>query len=402
MTQQAKTVTVIGAGIAGCASAYTLANKGWQVTLIERQAAVAQEGSGNPRGVIYPRLAGHETIQDQLALSSYIYTLKLLTSLGLAQHDMNLCGLLQLGFNQREATRLQEIAKRKLGKDIAQYVNAEQASAIAGIALSYDALYFPQAGWLKPSACCKALIENNIINIKYNTEVIDFININNLWKVQSENGFIAQAEAIVIANANDALQFKLSAHLPLTAVRGQMSSIEATSQSAKIKTVLCSDGYLTPALEHIHCLGATFTTNETSTEVRLADNLSNLAMIKKISAELSSLDVDQMHGRAALRCTTPDYMPLVGELINATSLRLLPPKHISPAPALLKHKGLFVNLGHGSKGLTTAPFCAEILACMMSQQPLPASLPLVQALNPNRYLLKELGLKRLIADSTLR
>ena len=41
---------VIGAGLAGCASAASLAARGWQVTVLERHAGVAEEASGNPQG----------------------------------------------------------------------------------------------------------------------------------------------------------------------------------------------------------------------------------------------------------------------------------------------------------------------------------------------------------------
>lgn len=40
---------VIGGGLAGCASAASLAARGWQVTLLERHAGLAEEASGNPR-----------------------------------------------------------------------------------------------------------------------------------------------------------------------------------------------------------------------------------------------------------------------------------------------------------------------------------------------------------------
>lgn len=52
---------VIGAGLAGCASAASLAARGWQVSLLERHADLAQEASGNPQGVLYLKLSAHGT-----------------------------------------------------------------------------------------------------------------------------------------------------------------------------------------------------------------------------------------------------------------------------------------------------------------------------------------------------
>jgi tRNA 5-methylaminomethyl-2-thiouridine biosynthesis bifunctional protein len=396
-----KSVIIIGAGIAGCATAYALAHRGWQVTLVERHNTIAQEASGNPRGVIYPRLASQSTTQDHLALCSYLYTLRLLTQLPLAQSEIDLCGLLQLGFNSREATKLLEIDKRRLGDDLARYVDSIEASSLAGIQLNSHALYFPQAGWVNPSAFCSALIKHSNVKLVLNTEVLNLIKQDDVWEVHSASNESLQSHAVVIANANDALRFEQSAHLPLSAVRGQMSTVEACELSTKLKTVVCTDGYLTPMQGNTHCLGATFSNTEISTEVRESDNQTNLAMIKKMSADLVGFDLEKMQGRAALRCTTPDYLPLVGELVNAHCLKQSPPKHISPPPMLPKYEGLYINVGHGSKGLTTAPFCAEILASIMSQEPLPAPMQLIQALNPNRYLLKKIGLKRLIASTTL-
>ncbi len=41
---------VVGAGLAGSCTAASLARRGWQVTVLERHAAAAQEASGNPQG----------------------------------------------------------------------------------------------------------------------------------------------------------------------------------------------------------------------------------------------------------------------------------------------------------------------------------------------------------------
>lgn len=400
-----KTAIVIGAGIAGCATAYALASRGWQVTVIERLSHIAQAASGNARGVLYPRLASHDSVQDRLSLSSYLYTLKLLQALKLSDADFHACGVLQLAFNARETARIHDIAQRELGADIARLVSADEASAIAGISVKYPALYFPQAGWLSPPAFCQALMQHANIQLLTHTHAFTLQQAEK-WQVHTNAGLLATADAVIIANANDALHFAQSAHLPITLVRGQMTTVPATAASTSLKTVLCSDGYITPAFAGQHCLGATFAAHNTDISVQDADNQTNLAMLYHMSADLMALSQQSATGRAALRCATPDYMPLVGALLNAAALKHQPPKHRTPASQLAWHHGLYVNVGHGAKGLITAPYCAEILASMMTGESkagennageaCTVDANVLAALQPHRFLLRDLGLKRLV------
>ncbi|MGZ8258030.1 MAG: FAD-dependent oxidoreductase, partial [Methylotenera sp.] len=92
---------VIGGGIAGCSTAYALALRGIRVTLLERNAAIASEASGNPLAMLYPRLSGNDAA-SQFALAGYLHSLSLFKGLNLDQTDFDTCGLLQLGFNARE------------------------------------------------------------------------------------------------------------------------------------------------------------------------------------------------------------------------------------------------------------------------------------------------------------
>ncbi|WP_313489299.1 FAD-dependent oxidoreductase, partial [Stutzerimonas nitrititolerans] len=85
----------------GCASAASLAARGWQVTLLERHAEIAQEGSGNPQGVLYLKLSAHGTALSQLVASGFGYTRRLLQNLQCGR-DWDACGVLQLAYDDKE------------------------------------------------------------------------------------------------------------------------------------------------------------------------------------------------------------------------------------------------------------------------------------------------------------
>ena len=73
-----------------------------------------------------------------------------------------------------------------------------------------------------------------------------------------------------------------------------------------------------------------------------------------------------------------------------------PPRYNIDPTTLPWLDGLYVNTGHGSKGLINAPLCAEMLACALNGDPAPVDAKLLAALDPNRFLLRKLGLKRLV------
>ena len=70
------------------------------------------------------------------------------------------------------------------------------------------------------------------------------------------------------------------------------------------------------AIGGIHTLGATYNFGETSTAVRTKDHQINLQQLATTDAAVAEtfdpVDIDNLQGRAAFRCTTPDYLPIAG------------------------------------------------------------------------------------------
>ena len=392
---KSKTVIVIGGGLAGAASAEAMARRGYQVTLIERHSSLAKEASGNPLGVLYPRLTGGETPLNALALQGFLYTLSLLNHIKIDADDYQQCGVLQLAFNERERKRIATVINEY--PQLVHEVNKKYASELSGISIEYDGMYIPQAGWLNPASFCEVLTQHSNIMRLTNTEALSIEKTPQGWQVLSKKGLTAEASNLIIANATDAQNFTQTSHCEMQSVRGQITLLPATELSKPLKTVICTDGYLSPVRQGQHCLGATFSPNDSNTEIREADHQSNLNMLKSLAPkwDKTAYEIQPLQGRAAIRAITNDYLPLAGTVLDVTHLKENLPRYNALPNSLPWLEGLYINAGHGAKGLVNAPLCAEIIASLICNEPAPVDCSLLSALDPNRFALRKLGLKRL-------
>ena len=65
-----KTVTVIGAGISGCTVAAALKKRGFNVTVVDRHNHAGAEASGNPEGIVYPKLSPRDDLLPRVNLAA--------------------------------------------------------------------------------------------------------------------------------------------------------------------------------------------------------------------------------------------------------------------------------------------------------------------------------------------
>jgi tRNA 5-methylaminomethyl-2-thiouridine biosynthesis bifunctional protein len=381
---------VIGGGIAGCSTAYSLAQRGIAVTLIERHENIANGASGNPLAMLYPKLNIKLTPANTLALQGFNFTLNLIKSLPNAADYFDQCGQIQLAFNAREATKQAQITDENFN-----HLNAIEASHIAGLALKTGGLYLPTAGWVKPQTLCKALIQHANISLQANSHALSVTPTNNRWQVKTYKK-ILESDIVVICNANDVKQFGFCQSAQITPVRGQLNWFKSSADSENIKAIICSDQHISPAVDGWHYFGTTYAPNDKNPYLSEADTLQNLNALRKILPELyQNIDINSVQGRVAWRSQTLDYMPLAGQLLDENKLQQNPPRYNAKPDSLPWLKGLYVNAGHGSKGMITAPLCGEIIACLATQSALPISSELASKLNPSRFLLKQMGLKQL-------
>lgn len=398
----AKHVVVIGAGLAGCHSAWALAQKGVKVTIIDR-AEVASGASGNAQGVVYAKLSHRPEVLSEFNLSAYQFACRFYHQQGLFARTGQACGVLHLAQTEAQARQYQIIAEQMAQvPELAQWLPPKQASDIAGVPLDCGALYMPQSGWLAPRALCAALLDHPNITAVWHTPIERIEALANAemqcqsWRVCSDAQQSWHADAVVLACAYQTTHFRQCQDLPVKAIRGQVTHAPATDQSAKLAKVLCGDGYLAPAHRGLHCLGASFDLHCNDAKIRDQDHHSNLEKIGRLSPGIGPLQVAGTDdGRVGFRCATRDYLPIVGpvpqrEIMQQrfAVLRRNAKTQVDQPGAYWS--GLYVHLGLGSRGLTYAPLTAEILACQITGTNLPVATEQALHLHPARFLIRDL------------
>ncbi|WP_431495346.1 bifunctional tRNA (5-methylaminomethyl-2-thiouridine)(34)-methyltransferase MnmD/FAD-dependent 5-carboxymethylaminomethyl-2-thiouridine(34) oxidoreductase MnmC [Pseudomonas brassicacearum] len=390
---------VIGGGLAGCASAASLAARGWQVTLLERHAGLAEEASGNPQGVLYLKLSAHGTALSQMILSGFGYTRRVLEQLQRGV-DWDACGVLQLAFNSKEAERQAQLAEA-FPTDLLHTLDQPEAQLRSGIGLACGGLFYPEGGWVHPPALCRWQASRPAIDVQPHHEVLQLRRVDGQWQAWDGERCLASAPVVILASAAEIKRFEPAADLPLKRIRGQITRLPQTTRSQSLATVVCAEGYVAPPRLGEHTLGASFDFNSDDLTPTAAEHAGNLQMLEEISQDLvdrlnaGSLDPERLEGRAAFRCTSPDYLPIVGPLADRQAFteayaalgkdaRQVPD---TPCPWL---DGLYINSGHGSRGLITAPLSGELIAAWLDNEPLPLPRSVAEACHPNRFALRAL------------
>jgi tRNA 5-methylaminomethyl-2-thiouridine biosynthesis bifunctional protein len=178
--------------------------------------------------------------------------------------------------------------------------------------------------------------------------------------VEGAGGVLAEAPHVILATAGNANA--LPAPLPLTRVRGQVTFVP---QGRNLAVPVGGDGFVAPTAEGF-VVGATFQLDDPETESRVADHATNLARAESLLPGFTEgLDPTSLSGRVAFRATTPDRLPIYGELPG--------------------HPGVHAALGLGANGLLWAPLAAELLASRMEGAPWPVERDLAAAIGPGRF-----------------
>ncbi|QEY26824.1 FAD-dependent 5-carboxymethylaminomethyl-2-thiouridine(34) oxidoreductase MnmC [Neisseria zalophi] len=397
-------VLIIGAGIAGAATARALAQHGLPVTVLEA-AEPATAASGNRQGLLYAKISPHNTEQTELLLCGYGHTRRLLQNLLSEQTDWGGNGILHLNYDNEEARRNRLLSEQRRHSHLYRAVSADEATQIAGIPIAQSGLYWPQGVWLHPPALVRALLNHPLIEVHNQSPVLSAEHNGHSWQVHTPKHIFSGSHLVYCTGAHSPhIADANIATLPYRLIRGQTDLASATPYSQQLRCALSGTSYISPAWQGRHGYGATFVQHDTGTDWREADRQTNLLNLQtlnpKLAAELAPpLLSDGLNhipqGHAALRCDSPDHLPIVGALgdiqaMQSVYAKLALDKNYRIRTACPYLPDAYINTAHGSRGLSTAPICAAAVAADILGLPNPLSQRIRTALSSNRLIIRAL------------
>ena len=251
---------------------------------------------------------------------------------------------------------------------------------------------------------CRALLDNPAIALIENCTEIELEAVDNGWQALAGGEALASADCAIVATGTAANSPQDLSWLPLQAIRGQTTDLPSDAALGKLRAGLCHTGYISPARHEHHCIGATFDLRSQDPALRIEDHQRNLqalaAAVPVLADSLNAIDPRSLGGRVSYRCASPDYLPLVGPapdypafLHTYRGLRKNARQTIAKQGNYMP--GLFVTAGHGSRGLTSTPLSAEVLASQLCGELPPLSRELNRAIAPARFLIRKLSRDRL-------
>ncbi|MGJ7578723.1 FAD-dependent 5-carboxymethylaminomethyl-2-thiouridine(34) oxidoreductase MnmC [Variovorax sp. RHLX14] len=376
---------VIGAGLAGAAVAASLARRGWQVCVFDAADRPAAGASGLPVGVFAPHVSPDDALLSRLTRAGLRMTWQELERRLSEGTDWRASGVLE---KRPPGDDRLPPGWRKDGPNESWHADAAR---IAHAELPPDtvALWHARAGWAIPARLVAAWLAQpgiatrtgqRISRIEAETAAGTSPTV---WRLHAADGsVVTEADRIVIAGGYESAA--LAPDQPLQPVRGQIAWGRTPTGADGVDEIglppmpINGDGHLiaqVPLADGIDgtfwLTGATFDRDRSDNRPSEADTAANRERLARLHPGAASVLAGVFESAdvgvwAGVRCASADRRPLVG------------PQH----PAL--PQGPWLCTAMGSRGLSFAALCAELLAARWHGEPLPLPAASAAALDTAR------------------
>ncbi|WP_273185879.1 FAD-dependent 5-carboxymethylaminomethyl-2-thiouridine(34) oxidoreductase MnmC [Hyphomonas adhaerens] len=362
---RANRVAILGAGIAGASAAHALKQLGAEPVIFDPADGPASGGSGNPMGLVMPRLDAGDTAQARLLVDAYLTARQTYRGRpGVTETDVR-----QVPKDDAETARFEKLLADPP-------LPLEDLEALAGGGLLHKRALIVEPAKLLPSL---------LAGVEHHYGARPDVDLAG----RTVNG--RAFDAIVLANGMAA-----GALLPWLGLEARMGQVDFTDGPADAPPFAMASGTYALALGTRRLWGATFdkVAPETTPFTSDAAREENLKGVEALSPYwIRDTRGTSIASRASLRATTADRLPLIGAapdhdafLETFAGMRKGRPAD-ADAPLLDR---VFVSSGFGARGFTWGPWAGSVLAARLCGAPAPASRSALEAVAPARLLLRAL------------
>lgn len=334
---------VVGAGIAGCSSAYFLKKKGLKVLVIDRSGVAASGGSAAAGAFVSPKIGKGSALQS---LTNEAFEFSKDFYLQNFPEYFSQTGVIRIPKDADDAKKFEEYethnkAKRKL-------LSLDELDSL-GINNSHESFLFSEAGVCDSPKMCEAILEE----IEYEQHELNSLAYEDgCWVIGDYC-----AKYLVLATGYENGYFDMR----YMGVRGTWGSRGDYETKLDLNVSMHKQISVSANIDGIVKLGAT---HEKEVDFCIKCNGEPLEKLFEVASTMvETSDFKLKETFCGMRSASKDYFPLIGEVIDTHYMLETYPKIVKGAkPELQKIKNLYICNGLGGRGFVFAPLMGKMLA----------------------------------------
>ncbi|MCI4644460.1 MAG: FAD-dependent 5-carboxymethylaminomethyl-2-thiouridine(34) oxidoreductase MnmC [Hyphomonadaceae bacterium] len=348
-------IAISGAGIAGASIAHALARRGADVTLFDPNGA-ASGASGNPLGLVMPRIDAGDTVTARLLLDAYIAA-----------------RVAYQGFDGAEETEVRQPPRDAAERERFAKILADPPLPLEDLeALADGGLLHKRALIVRPPRLIASLIRDV-----------------RLVERDPEPDELGTFDTQIITTGA-----AMSGLLTWAGMVGKLGQVDYVKGLSDAPNSAIASGHYALCSGTDRLWGATFETSKGDPQTSPDAQARNAEALASLSPWWrAQIRGQTIQSRAGIRATTPDRLPLAGAVPDGVAF-LDRFESLRNGQEARMDAPLFSSLyaigGLGSRGFTFAPWLADIVAAQICGEPAPATEPALEAVSPVRFLRRAL------------
>lgn len=338
-------VIVVGAGVAGCASAYFLTQKGLKVLVLDR-AGIAKVGGSSAAGAFVSPKIGQGSELQKLTNEAFEFAKDFYMEYFPQYFQQT--GVIRIPKDENDAEKFLEYEKYDNSKRV--WIEEQELEKI-GIKNGYNSLLFDEAGVCDAPKMCEALLEG----IEYlQHDVNRLIYQDKEWIIDEFS-----AEKLVLATGYENTFFDMR----YMGVKGTWGSRGDYKTALNLEVSMHKSISISANIEGIVKIGATHEKGVENCTHCLGEPLKELFTTASQMVDTSDFKLKETF--CGMRAGSKDYFPLVGSVIDVLSMlesypKLIRGEKLQDEPK--KIQNLYVCNGLGGRGFVFAPLMGKMLA----------------------------------------